>query len=208
MPFYSFHLSVPAQPDVVAERVRRVVSPAPTFWGTLATSWKRPQSSGSPFLGSVEYLSFKIRRNIHYRNSFLPLIQGKIIPTPTGSRLDVFMYMQPFSLIFMLIWFGFLVNIESGVVNANIARSFIPLGMIVFGLVMSLGGFFFEAMKVMPLLSEAVFNSAITSVPALETESQFAGADGSSQRRTLRQSSWPGDRRRGGSRGTCLVLCE
>jgi len=173
MPFYSFHLSVPAQPDVVAERIRRVVSPAPTFWGTLATSWKRPQSSGSPFLGSVENLSFKIRRNIHYRNSFLPLIQGKIIPTPTGSRLDVFMYMQPFSLIFMLIWFGFLVNLESGVVNANIARSFIPLGMIVFGLVMSLGGFFFEAMKVMPLLSEAVFNSAITSVPAPDTESQL-----------------------------------
>ena len=62
MPYYSFHLSVPAQADVVAERIRRIVSPAPTFWGTLGSSWKRPQAVGSPFLGSVENLSFKIPR--------------------------------------------------------------------------------------------------------------------------------------------------
>ena len=208
MPFYSFHLSVPAQPDVVAERIRRVVSPAPTFWGALGTSWKRPRPSGSPFLGTVENLSFKIRRNIQYRNSFLPLIRGKIIPTPTGSRLDVFMYMHPFSLIFMLIWFGFLVNIESRVVDTNIARSFIPLGMIVFGLVMSLGGFFFEAMKVMPLLSEAVFNSAITTVPVPDTESQLRAQSALPRGRTLRQSGGPRHRRRGGSRRARLALSE
>ena len=165
MAFYSFQLSVPAQPDVVAERIRRVVSSAPTFWGTLASSWKRPQAPSSPFLGSVENLSFRIRRNIQYRNSFLPMIRGKINPTPTGSRVDVFMYMHPFSLVFMLIWFGILVLIESRLVDINIARSFVPIGMAVFGLALSLGGFFFEALKVMPLLSEALFNSEIITAP-------------------------------------------
>ncbi len=173
MPFYSFHLSVPAQPDVVAARIRRVVSPAPNYWATLASSWKRPQLPGSPFLGSVENLSFRIRRNIQYRNSFLPMIRGKIISTPTGSRVDVFMYMHPFSLVFILVWFGFLVLIESRIADLNIARSFLPIVMAVFGLAVSLGGFFFEALKVMPLLSEAVFNSAIATVPDPNPESQL-----------------------------------
>src|SRR5665213_3260484 len=105
MPFYSFHLSVPARPDVVAERVRRMVSPAPTVLGALASRWRRSQTPPSPFLGSVENLTFKIRRNIQYRNSFLPIIRGKVIPTPTGSTVNVFMYMHPFSFVFMLFWF-------------------------------------------------------------------------------------------------------
>jgi YD repeat-containing protein len=172
MPFYSFHLNVPAQPDVVAERIRRVVSPAPNFWGALASSWKRPQAARSPFLGSVENLSFRIRRNIQYRNSFLPMIQGKINTTPTGARVNVFMYMQPFSLAFMLVWFGFLVLIESRVADMNVARSFFPIGMAIFGLALSLGGFFFEALKVMPLLSEAVFNTEVMTAPVADPESQ------------------------------------
>lgn len=173
MPFYSFQLSVPAPPDVVAERIRRVVSPTPNLWGTLASSWKRPQASSSPFLGSVENLTFRIRRNIQYRNSFLPMIRGKINPMPTGSRVNVFMYMHPFSLAFMLVWFGFLVLIESRVADMNIARSFVPIGMAVFGLALSLGGFFFEALKVMPLLSEAVFNTEIMTAPVADPESQL-----------------------------------
>jgi YD repeat-containing protein len=173
MPYYSFHLNVPAQPGVVAERIRRIVSPTPTFWETLGSSWKRPRAPGSAFLGSVENLSFKIRRNIQYRNSFLPIIWGKIVPSPSGSRVNVFMYMHPFSLVFMLVWFGFLIHIESKLVDVNIARSFMPIGMAIFGLALSLGGFYFEALKVMPLLSEAVFNSEVATVPASNTESQF-----------------------------------
>jgi len=173
MPLYSFHLSVPAQPEVVAERIRRVVAPAPTFWGTLTSSWQRPRGPSAPFLGSVDNLTFQIRRNIQYRNSFLPMIRGKINSTPTGSSVNVFMYMHPFSLIFMLIWFGFLVLFESRVADMNIARSFIPIGMAVFGLALSLGGFFFEALKVMPLISEAVFNPEVISVPASDPESQL-----------------------------------
>src|ERR1700689_2347229 len=137
MPFYSFRLSVPAQPEVVAERIRHVVGPAPTFWGTLAARWKGPQSPSSPFLGVVENLSFRIQRNIQYRNSFLPIIRGKIESTPTGSRVNVFLYMQPFSLVFILIWFGMLVLIESRVADSNIARSFAPIGMAIFGLAIS-----------------------------------------------------------------------
>src|SRR5580693_4672592 len=173
MPFYSFHLSVPAPPDVVAERIRQVVSPAPASWASLTPARKFSNSHGTPFLGTVDQLSFLIRRNIQYRNSFLPIIRGKIVPTPTGSRVDVFMYMHPFSVVFMMVWFGIILFFESKFVDVNIARSFLPIGMAVFGLALSVGGFYFEALKVMPLLSEAIFNSAITTVPVPDSESQF-----------------------------------
>ncbi len=173
MPIYGFQLDVPAPPEVVEERVRAVVGKAPTFWEGLASSWRGPQQPGFAFLGTVGGRSFLIRRAIQYRNSFLPLIRGKIVATPAGSRVNVLMFMHPASLIFMLLWFGFLISTESRLLNANIARSYIPIGMIIFGLVLSLGGFFFEALKVMPLLSAAVFNPAITTtVPGPAAESQ------------------------------------
>jgi YD repeat-containing protein len=179
MPVYGFHLDVPAPPEVVEARVRAVVGRAPTFWGSLASSWRGPQQFGFPFVGTVGGRSFLIRRAIQYRNSFLPQIRGKIVATPTGSRTNVFMFMHPFSLIFMLVWFGFLISIESRLLNANIAQSYVPIGLIVFGLVLSLGGFFFEALKVMPLLSAALFNPAIVTVPEPAPESQSLATNSS-----------------------------
>src|ERR1700730_11232299 len=100
VPLYAFHLDVPAPPDVVEERVRVAVGRGPTFWESMTSSWKGPRASGFPFLGTVEGHRFRIRRDIQYRNSFLPLIRGRIVSTPTGSRVNVFMFMHPLSLIF------------------------------------------------------------------------------------------------------------
>src|ERR1700722_1009431 len=174
MPFYSFHLSVPAPPDVVAERIRQVVSPAPASWASLTPARKFSNSHGTPFLGAVDQLSFLIRRNIQYRNSFLPMIRGKIVPTPTGSRVDGFMYVRPFSLVLMAISLGFLAYRESRLFNANPSLSFFPMAMILVAvaLAVSLGKFYYEALKVMPLFSEAVFNSSIVTVPVPNVESQ------------------------------------
>jgi len=171
MPFYAFHLDVPAPPDVVAERVRVAVGQVPTFWQSMKSSWRGPKPSGRQFLGKVTGRSFRIRRDIQYRNTFLPLIRGTIVATPNGSRVNVFMFMHPAALTFMLGWFGMLVSVEWRLLDANVARSYVPLAMMVFGLVLSLGGFFYEALKVMPLLSEAVFNTAIVAVPARDPES-------------------------------------
>jgi len=173
MPFYAFHVDVPAPPDVVAERIRAAVSNVPTVWESMKSSWRGPRPSGRPFLGTVEARSFRIRRDIQYRNSFLPLVRGKIVATPNGSRVNVFMFMHPAALIFMLGWFGMLLSAEWRLLDANIARSFAPVAMMVFGLVLSLGGFFYEALKVMPLLSEAAFNPAIAAVPQPDPKSRL-----------------------------------
>jgi YD repeat-containing protein len=174
VPMYAFHLDVPAPPELVEERIRVAVSKGPSFWESLTSSSRGSRRSGVSFVGTVEGRCFRLRRDIQYRNSFLPLIRGKIISTPTGSRVNVLMFMHPFTLIFMLVWFGFLVSAQWKVLDANIARSYIPLGMIIFGLVLSLGGFYFEALKVMPLLSEAVFNPAIVAVSESQLQTRTA----------------------------------
>ncbi len=86
MPFYAFHLDVPVPPDVVAARVNAAVGKVPNFWESLKRSWNGPRPQGAPFLGTVTGRSFKIRRDIHYRNSFLPIVRGKIVATPHWAR--------------------------------------------------------------------------------------------------------------------------
>ena len=184
MPFYAFHLDVPAPPDVVAQRIRAAVSKLPTFWESMKSSWRGPRSSGRPFLGTVEGRSFRIRRDIQYRNSFLPIIRGSITATSNGSRVSVLMFMHPVVLLFMLGWFGLLISTEWRLLDSNIARSFVPVAMIVFGLVLSLGGFFYEALKVMPLLSEAAFNPAIVAAPQPDPTSLLHPETGPVQKET------------------------
>src|SRR5438105_1954527 len=105
MPLYSFRLHVPASPDVVAERIRAVVRERPGFWDSFRSSLPQTNSD-RPFVGSVRGNSFHLRRNISYRNSFLPRIQGHIDAEQNGTRIRVVMYMHPLVLLFTLFWLG------------------------------------------------------------------------------------------------------
>jgi hypothetical protein len=52
--------------------------------------WARPLDAPiSKFVGRVDSSSFKLRRNIRYRNSFLPVIRGYVMPTATGTDVQV-----------------------------------------------------------------------------------------------------------------------
>ncbi len=56
--------------------------------------------SSKLFCGQCDTDSFKIRRIIRYRNSFLPIINGKIYDT----EVSVTMRLHHFASVFMLIW--------------------------------------------------------------------------------------------------------
>jgi Cytochrome oxidase complex assembly protein 1 len=174
VPFYSFHVDVPAPPDVVAERLRVAIGKPPSFWERWKSSWKRPQGSQLPFLGSMEGRTFRIRRSTQYRNSFLPVIRGSILPTPSGSRVNVFLYIHPLAIFYLL----FLGLAEWQFIRANIARPYVPAFIIVFWLAVIVVRFFYETLKLIPLFSEAVFNSSITEAPN-------AGPEPSLQARTI-----------------------
>ncbi len=160
MPLYRFSLDVPAPVYVVAERIRAIIRPAPGFWEAWVSSWQH-KYSGLSFVGEVADNSFRLRRNIGYRNSFLPRIRGRMISTATGTRVDVLMFMHPLVFIFMLFW---LVGVGYAGLRTLALQSAafpLPLMMTLVGLSLGLGGFYWEAKKARALLTSAVFNAAV-----------------------------------------------
>lgn len=96
---------------------------------------------------------FKIKRNINYRNSFLPQIQGELGNEWDKTRIKVKMKLHPFVLTFIIFWL-------SGVLMACIVTTYmmtttkgfdafflIPYIMFVIGCVLTIGAFKVESSK-------------------------------------------------------------
>lgn len=65
--------------------------------------------NGKEFQGNVNNYRFNIKRIISYRNSFLPIISGKIEKRAypiKGSQISVTMRMNCFVMIFSMFWIG------------------------------------------------------------------------------------------------------
>jgi hypothetical protein len=121
--------------------------------------WKA--ASGKKFFGEVSTNSFKIWKIISYRNSFLPIIEGRITPTISGSHIAVTLRLHRFVALFMLFWLG---GVSTGLVTfvTEVMRGktgplpllLVPSGMLLFGIAMTSGCFWWEAKKTKPALIE------------------------------------------------------
>ncbi len=117
-----------------------------------------------PFEGTAESGRFTIRRLIRYRNSFLPVVSGVIQPAPGGSTIRITMRPMIFVMIFCVFWLSGVLSI-GGVLLSQLSWSniqanpmgLIPVGMVVFFLILVNGGFWFEANKQRKMLTN-VFN--------------------------------------------------
>src|SRR5215210_8756525 len=78
LPFDSFSIDTRLSASEAAERLAGAVEPR---------RWLRFGRGVKPFEGEVAADSFAIRRVIHYRNSFLPELRGRIEAVPSGSRV-------------------------------------------------------------------------------------------------------------------------
>ncbi|MDI9634270.1 hypothetical protein QM565_00440 [Geitlerinema splendidum] len=58
----------------------------------------------APYQGRINISGFEIYRIIHYRNSFLPIIQGRFEKLPAGIAVHVTMKLHPFVIGFLLFW--------------------------------------------------------------------------------------------------------
>lgn len=166
MPFYRFHIDVDVPPQVVVERLRSIVRDRPTW----RESFRRMRPFGNqvtaPFIGSVFDESFKLRRDILYRNSFLPMIWGHIMPNGVGARVSVTMFIHPLVAVFMIFWLGV---VAFGAVSARGTSSLIPLGMLIFGIALTVGSFIPEAIKAKRMISDAITDPA---APTLDFRSR------------------------------------
>jgi hypothetical protein len=161
MPFYRFEIDVTAPPPVVVERLRAIVRGKLSFGESFRQSFSFNRTYSAPFIGSVQDDSFKLRRNIRYRNSFLPMIRGTITSYGVGTRVSVTMFLQPVVAIFMIFWLGMVASAAVSHPNA----SPIPWGMLAFGIALSIGGFIPEAIKAKRLILEAISDPAIATLP-------------------------------------------
>ena len=161
MPFYRFEIEVNAPPPVVVERLRAVVRGKLSFRESLRQAFPFNKAEGAPFIGSVLDDSFKMKRNIRYRNSFLPMIRGRISSYGVSTRVSVTMFLHPAVAIFMIFWLGMLGSVAVSLPTA----SPIPWGMLAFGIALPVGGFIPEAIKAKRLIVEAVSDPVIATLP-------------------------------------------
>ncbi|GAB4036352.1 hypothetical protein [Spirosoma gilvum] len=157
-PYWKFTLHSPLSQEEAYTRLSGEVAP---IRQGLSLLWdNRPQA----FTGSTSKNGFCIERIIHYKNSFLPTIYGRFLPTKTGLQIRIVMQLSP---IILFIGIGLvccalpiLVSIAYGLLltgHVNKALT-IPSLLIVAIYVMFVGGFAYEAVTARRLL-KSIFDS-------------------------------------------------
>lgn len=120
------------------------------------------------FQGNVYDSNFTISRIILYKNSFLPQIKGSINTDTDSTTIGIKMYLHPFVIVFMILWFlvvtvgcfasaiAFVNSLNQG--NAFRPEVLIPFGMLAFGICLCTVPFWIEVKKARNEL-DRIFNS-------------------------------------------------
>jgi hypothetical protein len=161
MPFYRFHLDTPLSESTAFERIQGLIRPRRGFREWIAFNITRQDNTvGPPFLGKASRGTFRLHRDIRYRNSFLPFVWGRIVPSRGGSRINITMFLHPLVTLFMIVWFSGLgyavaklwMHRKEAVPHAVL----FPIGMILFGVALVLVCFIPEAIKAKRLLESSL----------------------------------------------------
>ena len=157
MPFYRFEFEVTEPLDTVVMRLQSATRPPRGFLETLRNSVGASNEPEQPFVGTVGRSSFRIERDIHYRNSFLPRISGSVAPVSRGSRILLTMFIHPLVAVFMLVWLSIAGSfVWEALTKDESSNIYFSITMFVFGVLLTLGGFVPEAVKAKRLLIEVV----------------------------------------------------
>ena len=153
-PYHEFKIATPVSIEDSYTSLNSEIEP---------DKWFRFLSKHTLFQGTISRESFKITRIIHYRNSFLPIIYGTFLPGLNGTTVNIKMKMHPFVIAFMCFWFGG-VGLGCFARVSNLLSSkalkpelLIPLGMLVFGVALVSGCFWFEVKQTIPILEKIFY---------------------------------------------------
>jgi hypothetical protein len=157
MPFYRSTITTPLTPDATAERLRGLIGPKPTlrerFAASLGDAPARP-----PFAGSLSDGAFKATRILWYRNSFAPVIRGEYATSGTGgTRIELFMTLHPFVIAFQLLWCAMVLFMTMPMIaRGETPSDYLGLGMIAVTLLITIAGFYPEAIHAKRLIGRAM----------------------------------------------------
>lgn len=149
LPYENFTITTNLDSEEVKRILADVIEPPKTF----RNSWSSASRSHKPYEGKIYDDSFQISRIIHTRNSFLPIIKGKISPQVIGCSINITMKLHIFVLIFMGYWLSMTGSIGVGFLLALLSDNrmgiagLMPLGMFVFGCLLCIIPFKIEAKK-------------------------------------------------------------
>jgi len=91
-------------PEEAEEVLRRFVRPKGSFLHDLKGPGEWSDHAGRPFIGRVSENRFKFHRFITGRDSFLPIISGRITPVEGGAELRGAMRLHLSVAIFVIAW--------------------------------------------------------------------------------------------------------
>jgi hypothetical protein len=158
MPFYRFQVEVPLPRPCVMAQIRSLVRERRSVRQWFSELRKPRDSPLPPFIGSANEDSFRmVQRATGGKPRFLPQVRGYVLPTPTGTQINITMLIRPVDAVFMTLWLGLLGTV------AFVAAS-IPLAsaIFLFGVAFVFGGFFSEAFRAKRILTDAFSDSEIT----------------------------------------------
>lgn len=150
LPFETIIIDTPLTKEETISNLRSNIEREKTF-----CLWNK--SDTKAFEGQLTTNEFEIKRIISYRNSFLPIIKGRIETFGTGTRLTVNMRLHVAVMTFMAVWFGFvglffIASLSS--LEDRSDTSLFPLGMLLFGYPLTMGGYLFESYRTKEILTD------------------------------------------------------
>lgn len=124
--------------------------------------WRNPFSDNyKSYQGSVSAEGFRILRIIHQyqRNSFLPVIKGRLHPMTRGTHVEITMSLHPFVAVFTVLWLSFagtglLAGVTAWLTEPRDVMSLMPVAMFAFGYLLCTLSFKWEARKERRFLTE------------------------------------------------------
>ena len=158
IPYERLTIKTYLRPNDALEKLKHIIGKR-KYW-----SYRR-ENGRKPYSGSIDGLNFTVSRNIYYKNSFLPIIKGKVESDMGGCVIKLTMAPHILVIVFMLIWMimvGFIslpllfdTNIPVTEVRGSIfSARFFSFAMLFFAYALTLGAFKFESVKAKKDLKE------------------------------------------------------
>jgi hypothetical protein len=168
LPFERITVESRRSPEDLVAMLAQVTRPEPTLEIRLI----RPKEAAT-FVGEVSSAALSLRRATGHRNSFAPLVVGKIVKASSGARIEGVLRLHIAVLVFLAVWVSLvtpyaLVSIGQLLRDGTLSGlSWLPLAMLAGMYAMCMLGYAMEAAKTKELLRELA-NPA----PAARSESR------------------------------------
>jgi hypothetical protein len=144
LPFEKLIIRSKISEEEVLRRINSLLEPKKKFQVGFFGSF-----SYGGYRGQINDKKFNIRRNISYKNSFLPEIIGNVERVNDDTVIKVVMRPHIFIIIFLSFWcfavcFGFITSFSDDS-NEILSSLIIPIGLIIFAYLLTMAGFKFES---------------------------------------------------------------